>query len=183
MSIFENKNAFLAFLSILLLFACGPSQEEISEQEILELEAKAAELRYRSDLATVTCNILDYSQQINPNDAIARIKEINSARKLLGEDLYIGDDQNIKFAIISNLCIDLVLNEPLYNMKKIARLSALGAEQERAARKARADREKEAEEAKIATERPPENIPPPNLYDDNYLKSLGLDDEEDSKDE
>jgi hypothetical protein len=150
MNIYKNKNLILTTLSISLLFACGPSPEEIAEQERLVEEAKAAELKRRSDLATVTCNFMGESRNM---DAAMRIKEINSARERLGEDLYLGTDAGIKQSFEYGLCNELVLNDPEYNAKLIS-IMELVAEQERQANeKARIAREKAAEEARIAREK------------------------------
>ena len=92
-----NKSASLL---ILFLFACGPSPEKIAEQE-----------KRRSDLATVTCNLMGESKDA---DAAIRIKEINSARERLGEDFYIGTDFGIRESFLYGLCKELVLNDPDY---------------------------------------------------------------------
>ena len=76
-----NKNNLIVLFSMSLLFACGPSPEEIAEQETLAEEAKLTEQKRRSDLATVTCNVMGESRNM---DAAMRIKEINSAREKLG---------------------------------------------------------------------------------------------------
>ena len=157
MSMYKNKNLILSTLSILLLSACGPSQEEIAEQERLAEEAKVAELKRRSDLATVTCNFMGESRNM---DAAMRIKEINSARERLGEDLYLGIDAGIKESFEYGLCRELVLNDPDYNSKLLAIMEAIAererlrAEEERIrAEEARIAREKKAEEERIAREK------------------------------
>ena len=127
MNLYKNKNLILSTLSILLLFACGPSPEEIAEQERLAEEAKVAELKRRSDLATVTCNFMAESRNM---DAAMRIKEINSARERLGENLYLGTDAGIKESFEYGLCRELVLNDPDYNSKLLAIMEAV-AERER----------------------------------------------------
>ena len=111
MSISRNKNYILATLSIVLLFACGPSPEKIAEQERLTEEARILELKRRSDLAIVTCNLMGESKDA---DAAIRIKEINSARERLGEDFYIGTDVGIRESFLYGLCKELVLNDPDY---------------------------------------------------------------------
>ena len=126
----------------------GPSPEEIAEQERLAEEAKAAELKRRSDLATVTCNFMGESRNM---DAAMRIKEINSARERLGEDLYLGTDAGIKQSFEYGLYNELVLNDPEYNAKLIS-IMELVAEQERQANE-KASCEKAAEEARIAREK------------------------------
>jgi TonB family protein len=103
-----NKSASLL---ILFLFACGPSPEKIAEQERLVEEARVLELKRRSDLAIVTCNLMGESKDA---DAAIRIKEINSARERLGEDFYIGTDVGIRESFLYGLCKELVLNDPDY---------------------------------------------------------------------
>lgn len=157
MNLYKNKNLILSTLSILLLSACGPSPEEIAEQERLAEEAKMAELKRRSDLATVTCNFMAESRNM---DAAMRIKEINSARERLGENLYLGTDAGIKESFEYGLCRELVLNDPDYNSKLLAIMEAV-AERERLrieeerirAEEARIAREKKAEEERIAKEK------------------------------
>ncbi|MDA9611245.1 energy transducer TonB [Gammaproteobacteria bacterium] len=143
MSIHKNKNFILSTLSILLLSACGPSQEEIAEQERLAEEAKVAELKRRSDLATVTCNFMAESRNM---DAAMRIKEINSVRERLGEDFYLGTDAGIKESFEYGLCRELVLNDPDYNSKLLETITAAKEAEE----KARIASEKLAEEKFLA---------------------------------
>ena len=155
MSIYKNKNLILVTLSILLLSACGPSQEEIAEQERLAEEAKVAELKQRSDLATVTCNFMAESRNM---DAAMRIKEINSVRERLGEDFYLGTDAGIKESFEYGLCRELVLNDPDYNSKLLETITVVKeaeeiariASEKLAEEKARMAKEKKAEEERIA---------------------------------
>jgi len=155
MSIYKNKNLILLTLSILLLSACGPSQEEIAEQERLAEEAKVAELKQRSDLATVTCNFMAESRNM---DAAMRIKEINSARERLGEDFYLGTDAGIKESLEYGLCRELVLNDPDYNSKLLETITVVKeaeeiariASEKLAEEIARLAKEKKAEEERIA---------------------------------
>ena len=155
MSIHKNKNFILSTLSILLLSACGPSQEEIAEQERLAEEAKVAELKQRSDLATVTCNFMAESRNM---DAAMRIKEINSVRERLGEDFYLGTDAGIKESLEYGLCRELVLNDPDYNSKLLETITVVKeaeeiariASEKLAEEKARLAKEKKAEEERIA---------------------------------
>lgn len=155
MSIYKNKNLILATLSILLLSACGPSQEEIAEQERLAEEAKAAELKQRGDLATVTCNFMAESRNM---DAAMRIKEINSVRERLGEDFYLGTDAGIKESFEYGLCRELVLNDPDYSSKLLETITLVKeaeeiariASKKLAEEKARMAKEKKAEEERIA---------------------------------
>ena len=123
-----NKSASLL---ILFLFACGPSPEKIAEQE-----------KRRSDLATVTCNLMGESKDA---DAAIRIKEINSAREKLGEDFYIGTDAGIRESFVYGLCKELVLNDPDYNSKLLETITAAKEAEE----KARMASEKLAEERRV----------------------------------
>ena len=157
MNLLKYKNSYIAILLIPLLFACGPSPEEIAEQERLAEAERLAELKRRNDLATVTCNFMAESRNM---DAALRIKEINSARERLGEELYLGTDSGIVESFKYGLCNELVLNDPDYNSKLLANME-LVAEQERIAEerrieadKAAAERRKiEAEERRIAAEK------------------------------
>ena len=161
MSISRNKNYILATLSIVLLFACGPSPEKIAEQERLTEEARILELKRRSDLAIVTCNLMGESRDA---DAAIRIKEINSARERLGEDFYIGTDAGIRESLVYGLCKELVLNDPDYTVvlkeeKEKARIAReelferLETQAKEEKEKARIDRERKAEEERIAKEK------------------------------
>jgi flagellar biosynthesis GTPase FlhF len=161
MSISRNKNYILATLSIVLLFACGPSPEKIAEQERLTEEARILELKRRSDLAIVTCNLMGESRDA---DAAIRIKEINSARERLGEDFYIGTDAGIRESFVYGLCKELVLNDPDYTValkeeKEKARIAReelferLETQAKEEKEKARIDRERKAEEERIAKEK------------------------------
>ena len=142
MSISRDKNYILAFLSIALLFACGPSPEKIAEQERQAEEARVLKLKRRSDLATVTCNLMGESKNM---DAVMRIKEINSAREKLGEDFYIGTDAGIRESFVYGLCKELVLNDPDYNSKLLETITAAKEAEE----KARMASEKLAEERRV----------------------------------
>ena len=161
MSISRNKNYILATLSILLLFACGPSPEKIAEQERLTEEARILELKRRSDLAIVTCNLMGESRDA---DAAIRIKEINSARERLGEDFYIGTDAGIRESFVYGLCKELVLNDPDYTEvlkeeKEKARIAReelferLETQAKEEKEKARIARERKAEEERITKEK------------------------------
>jgi len=112
-------------LALLLLFGivgCGPSAEEIAaqEQEALEI-AKAEEQvafleeeKRKSDIATITCNVMGASRNM---DGAFRIKEVNYAREKMGEELFLGTDEDIKISFTFGLCKELVLNDQAYNLK------------------------------------------------------------------
>ena len=149
---------YLTFLlSLFLLVACGPSPEEIAEQERLAEEARAVELKRKSDLAIVTCNFMKESRNM---DAALRIKEINLARERLGEDYYLGTDAGIIESFKYGLCRELVLNDPDYNSKLIVLLADTARANVKAAEEARIAREKAAEEARIAKEKEAEEPKP-----------------------
>lgn len=78
-------------LVALALVNCGPSEQE------------------RMEIATITCNIISESRNM---DGAMRIKEINTAREKLGEDPFLGKDDVIKDAVKFGLCEQLVLNSP-----------------------------------------------------------------------
>ena len=149
---------YLTFLlSLFLLVACGPSPEEIAEQERLAEEARAVELKRKSDLAIVTCNFMKESRNM---DAALRIKEINLARERLGEDYYLGTDAGIIESFKYGLCRELVLNDPDYNSKLIVLVAETEEANRKAAEEARIAREKAAEEARIAKEKEAEEPKP-----------------------
>lgn len=93
-------------LVALVLIGCGPSEKE------------------RMDIATITCNIISESRDM---DGAMRIKEINTARKKLGTTMFLEKDTVIKEAFFYNLCKELVLNEPQFD-------SLLAAEREKYSR-------------------------------------------------
>jgi len=109
--------------TIIFLSGCGPS---LSESEKL-------------DIAKVTCVYMAETRNI---DGTVRLKEINSARKQLGEELYTGTDDGIKISYEYGLCEELVLNDPEYNIKLLEAIDLM-------AEKAR----KEEEEKKLAKQR------------------------------
>lgn len=81
-------------LLFVLLVSCGVSDEE------------------RMEIATLTCNVMAESRNM---DAAFRIKELNSARELLGEDRYLEGDNVIKESFQFDLCKELVLNDPKFD--------------------------------------------------------------------
>lgn len=84
---------FILLTSILILSSCGMSDKE------------------RMEIATITCNVMAESRNM---DAAFRIKELNSARELLGEDRFLEGDDVIKQAFQFGLCKELVLNDPRF---------------------------------------------------------------------
>jgi len=102
-----------AALSLLFVVACGPSDQEIQ------------------NTATITCNIMTESRGMN---GVVRIKEINAARKKIGEDAFLGRDTDILLSFKHDLCKSLVRNDDDYKprLAKQQKQEALElAEQER----------------------------------------------------
>ena len=50
-------------------------------------------------------------------DSAIRVKEMNNAREKIGEDRFLGRDNDIKESIQYGLCEELVLNDPDYKNK------------------------------------------------------------------
>tara|TARA_B100000214_G_scaffold171799_1_gene123447 strand:+ start:572 stop:1231 length:660 start_codon:yes stop_codon:yes gene_type:complete len=94
----------LVLISLFLLVACGPSEEE------------------KQNVAIITCNIMEES---NNMDAAMRIKEINEAREKINEDPFLFGDNKIIQSFQYELCTNLVLNDPNYDvLLKEKRLAA-----------------------------------------------------------
>ena len=98
----------------MIISSCGPSAKEIAKKEQAALELAQAEEKRRSDIATVTCNIMAESRNM---DGAMRIREINFGREKIGEDYYLGNDNGILEAFELGLCKELVLNDPEYITK------------------------------------------------------------------
>ena len=79
-----------------MLFSCGPSVKE------------------KEEIAILTCNIMGESRNM---DAAFRIKEINAAREQIGEDRFLGTDDEILVSFELGLCKELVLNDKKYKTK------------------------------------------------------------------
>ena len=79
----------LLLLTAIFLTACGPSQEE------------------KEEIAIISCNIMGESRNM---DGSMRIREINAAREKIGEDAFLGSDEDIKTSLMNKLCKELVLN-------------------------------------------------------------------------
>ena len=136
------------FLSLFLLFACGPSDEE------------------KQNTAIITCNVMEES---NNTDAAMRIKEINEARKKINEDPFLFGNNEINQALQYELCTNLVLNDPNYEFlleekrlaKEEARKKRLAKIEENRLVEAEAERikkQKEEEAEKIATQQRKEKM-------------------------
>lgn len=87
---------YLLPLILLTLVSCGPSEKE------------------RMEIATITCNYISETRNM---DSALRLKEMNIAREKLGEDPFLGVDDDIKDAVQYGLCKELVLNDPDYSIK------------------------------------------------------------------
>ena len=176
-----KKRTILTTLSVFLLFGCGPSPEEIAEQERLaeearveqerlEMEAKFAEQKRRNDIATITCNVMAESRNM---DAAIRIKEINLTRESLGEDLYLGTDEGIKESFKYGLCKELVLNDPDYNSKLLSNMKIIAEKLEQDLERKRVAEAKKREKERIAAEKKAievkKNIP---IWSENFKKVL-----------
>ena len=113
----------LLLLTAILLTACGPSIEE------------------KEEIVIVTCNIL--SEPTNKDGAV-RLKEINVARARLGGDAFLGTHDEIKMAIESGLCRELVSNSPYYaaQMVKIVDIKLEKLEMERLEQEVREEEER-----------------------------------------
>ena len=120
------KNYLSPLVIIFLISACGPSSQE------------------KEEIAVLACNIMGESRNM---DASYRIKEINNAREQIGEERFLGKDEEIKKSFEFNLCKELVLNDE-YEIKLNERYFAL----KKKAEEERIIREKENEEERIRQE-------------------------------
>lgn len=82
------------FFLLLILSSCGPSKES------------------KEEIAIITCNIIGESMNM---DGVLRLTELNKARKEIGEDPFLGTDEDILFAFKNGICKSLVLNDPMYD--------------------------------------------------------------------
>ena len=119
------------FIPLILLTACGPSLDE------------------KQNIATITCNIMGESRNM---DASMRIKEINIAREKIKEEPYLMGDAEIKESFEYGLCEELVLADPEYKNKMLSIKEAIRVLEEQKREEARIAREKKEEEARIAAE-------------------------------
>jgi len=112
----------LPLLLLFGIFGCGPLAKEIAtqEQEALEITQAEEQVAFleeekrKSDIATITCNVMGASRNM---DGAFRIKEVNYAREKMGEELFLGTDEDIKISFTFGLCKELVLNDQAYNLK------------------------------------------------------------------
>lgn len=120
-----------AIISTLILASCGPNQQE------------------KEEIATIACNIMGESRNM---DSAMRIREVNAAREEIGEKRFLGTDNAIKEAFEYDLCIELVLDHPDYNMKLLEAIET-EAKEVAALEKKIEEIEKEAETQRIEEER------------------------------
>tara|TARA_B110001450_G_scaffold159250_1_gene148541 strand:- start:200 stop:1117 length:918 start_codon:yes stop_codon:yes gene_type:complete len=83
-------NKILIIFSLILLAACGPSQEE------------------KEKVAAVTCSIMGETRNM---DAAVRVEKMNEVREKIGGEAFLRGDDAIKEAFEYDLCQELVLNE------------------------------------------------------------------------
>jgi len=92
----------------------------------------------KRDLSIVTCNIISETKNI---DVASKIKEINLARKQMGEDLFLGSAKEIDTSFKYDLCVELVLNDDEYELK-LQKAVEIEKEEERLARIQREEEER-----------------------------------------
>ena len=97
------RNILIPVPFLLLLSACGPSEEE------------------KQNTAIITCNVMKESRNM---DAAIRIKEINSARDIIGAKPYLFGDDKIKESIKMGVCEALVLDNQYEEHLNIAKLDS-----------------------------------------------------------
>ena len=109
------------------LVGCGKSAQEASE------------------IALVSCQ---YMKETSLLDSAIRLKEVNAARKELGESRFLGNDEEIRLSLNLGMCEELVMNSPAWGLKvkelEEERLAAVKVEEEErlAAEKERLAKEK-----------------------------------------
>ena len=65
----------------------------------------------KTEISQITCNVIEATRNM---DAAQRIKEVNAAREEMGEDRFLGTDDEIKESVGYGLCINLVRNDVDY---------------------------------------------------------------------
>ena len=126
------------FLLIFSLFGCGLSDKE------------------KDNIADITCAIMVETRNM---DSSIRVKEINRARKELGEEPYLDGDRGIVESFRYDLCSELVKNDKNYynqinSLKERERVAeAQRLEKERIAAAKKAERERIAAAKKAERER------------------------------
>ena len=114
-------------LVVAILSSCGVSQQD------------------KEEIATITCNIIKSSRNM---DAALRIKEINSAREQMGEERFLGTDNEIIEALELGLCEALVMHD--LSVAEIERGREVRARLER--ERIATEQRKKEEERRIAVE-------------------------------
>ena len=93
-------NKILIILSLVLLAACGPSQEE------------------KQNIAINACSIMGETKK---SEAVFRIQTMSDAREKIGGETYIRGDDAIIEAFELGLCQQLVMNEDYEWYRNVAR--------------------------------------------------------------
>ena len=117
----------LLLLSIILLTACGPSDEE------------------KRQVAAITCSVMSETRNM---DGAVRVREINDARTKIGGKAFLSGDDKIKESFELGLCETLVVDPDQYE-KMVAAIEANERQKETEERIAR----ERAEEKRIARTR------------------------------
>ncbi|MDA7723791.1 cytochrome c [Pseudomonadales bacterium] len=96
------------------LVGCGKSAQEASE------------------ISLVSCQ---YMKETSLLDSAIRLKEVNVARKELGESRFLGNDEEILLSFNLGMCEELVMNSPAWGLKvkELEEGERLAAEKERLA--------------------------------------------------
>ena len=121
----------IIFLPILfLLVACGPSDEE------------------KQNVATITCNIISETKNMDP---ATKIKEMNAAREEIKGEPYLFGEDKINESLEYDLCVNLVLmSETEYEKVLLAAKEEEERKIQEEMRRKRAEN-RETTESKIAT--------------------------------
>ena len=88
-----RKLLVVNFSIIFLLVGCGMSEKD------------------KTEISQITCNVIEATRNM---DAAQRIKEVNSAREQMGEERFLGTDDEIKESVGFGLCVNLVRNDENY---------------------------------------------------------------------
>ena len=151
-------NKFLPILSLVLLTACGPSQEEKRqvemEQQRIEQEASEKLAQEKANrIAAVTCSIMSETRNM---DAAMRVEKMNEARDKIGGEPFLRGDDVIQEAFEWGLCQQLLLNETYDETLQLFKDAERALERIAAEKRAEEQRiaaEKRAEENRIAAEK------------------------------
>ena len=119
-----RKLQVINFVALFLLFGCGMSEKD------------------KNEISQITCNIINATRGM---DAAQRIKEVNAAREQMGEERFLGTDEDIIDSVQFGLCINLVRNDEDY-------LSLLETKKEEKIAQEKLAAEKLAEKNRVAAE-------------------------------